>query len=225
MRAGLGMTLLGMDLLAGLFFVVLLWIATLGPDHPEPGEGEMKRLRALTAELSARLQVKEGRLEGLVRGESRVRGEDLEQTPVPTLAAEWTGTALLRGAVAELTARHAALQEKLRRSELGLPEQAMLQTKATQAGLTAQIDRLQTEIARLQTRMEESTRETFEARSARVALEARLREQDKRIIELEHERHALASRAGVRSDWPPTASEPLSDTPRPPLPRPRMTQP
>ncbi|MBF0614430.1 MAG: hypothetical protein G8237_05755 [Magnetococcales bacterium] len=220
MRPGWGVIVLGVDLVLGLFFLLLMVVLATRTPHPAPSgtTGELQRLKADLAALSARLQVKEERLQGLIRGTTTPHPADLDQAPLPSLAAEWTGNAALRGEVADLSARYTAMQERLRRAELGLPEQTMVQTMANQAGLHAHVAQLQTEIARLNTRIEAATLEAGAARNMRTTLEAQLHEREQRIMTLEQERHTLANRIGL-------APGPDERTPRQPLPQPRMTQP
>ncbi|MBF0628074.1 MAG: hypothetical protein HQL91_07620 [Magnetococcales bacterium] len=216
-----------LDLGIGLLLLLVILASTLtdAAPPPEPAEAQSRRLQALNAELTARLLVQEGRIQGLIRGQTTPKPEDWSNTPIPSQAAEWSGVALLRGAVADLTARNEILLNRLHQLESGVPELAQIQTTANVTGQQAQIERLQTEIARLNTRIEEALNETGATRQTRMALEAKLQERDQRITQLDHEINALASRAGILP-MPPIPSAPSGPTgSRQPLPRPRMTNP
>ncbi|MBF0190504.1 MAG: hypothetical protein HQL99_05060 [Magnetococcales bacterium] len=211
---GLGMRILWFDLLMGMVLLVVILASALpGIVTQEPAEAETRRLKALNAELTARLQVREGRIQGLIQGEAQgaSRLEDWETTPSPSPAAEWTGVALLRGEVADLTARNAAMRHLLKQSKGEKNLLAPLPVETDQGGQTARIDRLHTEIARLNTRIEEATRETGEARRLRVELEAKLQERENRIVQMGHDVNALASRNG-RS---PPMTDPMAPEPPP----------
>ncbi|MBF0271642.1 MAG: hypothetical protein HQL98_06245 [Magnetococcales bacterium] len=204
----------------GMVFLVVILVSALPQlATQEPVEAETRRLKSLNAELTAKLQVREGRIQGLIQGDSQGAGrlEDWETTPPSSRAAEWTGVALLRGEVADLTARNAAMLKQWKGDKNAASPPVL--AEAEQEGQTARIDRLQTEIARLNTRIEEATRETGEARRLRVELEARLQERENRIVQMGHDLNALTSRNGGATlpvAAPPAATSepqqrPLSD--------------
>ncbi|MBF0214393.1 MAG: hypothetical protein HQM00_12690 [Magnetococcales bacterium] len=193
----MGISVLILDLMIGMIFLVIILTSALPlTTTPEPTEADARRLKALNNALTAQLLVREGRLQGLLQHDTpaTLRPEDLESVAIPSPGARQTGVALLQSEVADLTARNAALIKRLKST--GSPP-APVQDEATQAGQSARIERLQTEIARLNTRIDEAIDETGAARRKRIELEAKLLERESRITQLGHEVHALASRAGV----------------------------
>lgn len=224
----LGMPLLVLDLLFGMLFLLLiLMTAQPLPPPPEPPEAESRRLRAENTELSARLLTQEGAHPGESR-EAPSRG-DGSKSPhaAPSQAAEASSLTLLRAEVAELNARNETLRRALATreagkrgvedrtrgaapSEPGRDEQTVDHKESLLAGREARIKQLQTEVFRLFTLVEESSREAGEARQARVTLEARLKQREARLSELNQEIEALSARtpglAQTQATFSPSAS-------------------
>lgn len=207
----LGMPLLVLDLLVGMLFLVLILVTVQPQPRPaEPPEAETRRLRAENTELSARLLAQAGD----VQGRDAPSGREGAKSLSPSAAAEASSLTLLRAEVADLTARNETLRRALEAREAGKTAPADRKGDASHtdvqpdgktvekgenkesllAGREARIKQLQTEVFRLFTLVEESSREAGEARQARVTLEARLKQREARLTELDQEIEALSAR-------------------------------
>ncbi|MBF0417333.1 MAG: hypothetical protein HQL86_03685 [Magnetococcales bacterium] len=213
-----GMPLLVLDLMFGMLFLLLILIIALPqPRPPEPPEAEARRLRAENTELSARLLAQEGNIPNANPATSAGREGGRSPLPAPSAAAEASGLTLLRAEVAELTARNESLQHALAARDAGKsvggkpaatestgeqdphmkPVENQVSAKEKEsllAGREARIKQLQTEVFRLFTLVEDSSREAGEARQARVTLEAQLKQREARLAELNQEIDAMAAR-------------------------------
>ncbi|GAB0055834.1 hypothetical protein SIID45300_00131 [Candidatus Magnetaquicoccaceae bacterium FCR-1] len=208
----LGMPLLVLDLLVGMLFFVLILVTVQPQPRPaEPPEAETRRLRAENTELSARLLAQEGNVQGR---DAPSAGRDGGKPLPPSAAAEASSLTLLRAEVADLTARNETLRRALEAREAGKTAPVDRKGDASHtdvqpdgktvekgenkesllAGREARIKQLQTEVFRLFTLVEESSREAGEARQARVTLEAQLKQREARLTELNQEIESLSAR-------------------------------